>query len=108
MFLSTNKSLSITYNLLSVSIIFLRTALKANSKLVFLLGLLIFCCIYLGKAQGLNEFGGDLASAKKIQVNNTYKFLLTPVGFGLVQEYKLDKNRSANLFKEERNRPGIV
>ena len=103
MFLSTNKPLSISKNLLSASLDLFKAALKANSKLVFLLGLPIFCCINIGKAQGLNEFGGDLASAKKIQVNNTYKFPVTPIGFGLVQEYKLDKNRSANLFKEERN-----
>lgn len=54
-------------------------------------------------SQTLPGFSGDFTTAQKIQVNNTYKFETTPIGFGFLQEYKLDKGRSANLFKEERN-----
>jgi len=67
--------------------------------LIFFLVVLAFT----GSAQDIKEFGGDLKSAKKIQVNNKYEFPVSPVGYGNVKEYKIDPKRSANLFKEERN-----
>jgi outer membrane protein OmpA-like peptidoglycan-associated protein len=64
---------------------------------------LLELAFFVGKAQGLTDFGGDVSTAKKIQVNNTYKFNITPSGFGQVKEYELNKSRSPILFKEERN-----
>ncbi|MBC7743985.1 MAG: OmpA family protein [Flavobacterium sp.] len=89
--------------MLSVSIIQRKAAININSKQILSFCFCFLFCINISRSQGINEFSGDLASAKKIQVNSTYKFELAPMGFGLVQEYKLNKSRSANLFKEERN-----
>ena len=103
MFLSSKGLLLIFDNLLTVDIVLPKVWVNNNSKSIWCLVYLTFFLISTGKAQVGSEFGGDLTSANKIQVNAMYKFEKTPVGFGTVQEYRLDKSRSANLFKEERN-----
>lgn len=89
--------------MLSVNTVRPKISVNINGQYVLYLCFFYLFSINNSKSQTLSEFAGDLTSAKKIQVNNTYKFETTPTGFGLVQEYKLDKSRSANLFKEERN-----
>ncbi|WP_256010873.1 OmpA family protein [Desertivirga xinjiangensis] len=49
------------------------------------------------------ENAGDLKYAKSLQVNTTYVFSRSPVGYGKVQEFKINKRRSPVIFKIERN-----
>lgn len=49
------------------------------------------------------ENAGDLKDAKSVQVNTTYVFPKSPIGYGKVQEFKINKRRSPVIFKTERN-----
>ncbi|TZF85963.1 OmpA family protein (plasmid) [Pedobacter sp. BS3] len=55
------------------------------------------------QAQQLNTLAADLPGAIELQVNRQYTFSRSPEGFGNVQEFPLDPQRSHIYFKEERN-----
>lgn len=62
---------------------------------------LLVLCSMISTGQVLPE--ADFKGAKKISVNKTYSFLLSPKGYGQTQEFPVDANRSDWYFKEERN-----
>jgi outer membrane protein OmpA-like peptidoglycan-associated protein len=52
---------------------------------------------------GRQSFPSDLATARKISVNEIYRFPQSPAGYGNQKEFRLSAARSPYLFKEERN-----
>ncbi len=71
-------------------------------RLCYLLGFLILNAS-LSKAQTNLKLNGDLKGAQQLEVNRKYSFLKSPVGFGLVKEFKSNPQTPAYIFKEERN-----
>lgn len=54
-------------------------------------------------AQPVKQVNGDLQSALKIFVNQTYTFKKTAIGYGDLKEFKISVGRSPYIFREERN-----
>ncbi len=68
----------------------------------YLLGFLLLS-IGFCKAQTNLKLNGDLKGAQQLEVNRKYSFSKSPVGFGLIKEFKISSKRSPYIFKEERN-----
>lgn len=54
-------------------------------------------------AQAIQATSADLSGAKKINVNSSYTFENSPVGYGVVNEFPVNLRRNPIIFKEERN-----
>jgi len=71
--------------------------------------LIFFCFLFVGsiaivKGQWIEPSAADLEGAWEININQTYTFERSPIGFGNIKEFKPEKGRSSYLFfKEERN-----
>ncbi len=75
-----------------------------NQRSQFILTtLLILSFISNARSQTVQKDPGDFEGAKILSVNKEYAFKNSPKGFGKKQEFPANKNRSRQIFKQERN-----